>query len=76
MPKNFEHLGGLNAYEILGLEPTATSAEIEAAYRAAIKRQHSDTGGVTRLAQLVNDAHDALAKDRASTMPGSRLVHE
>jgi hypothetical protein len=66
MPKNFEHLGGLNAYEILGLEPTATSAEIEAAYRAAIKRQHSDTGGVTRLAQLVNDAHDALAKDRAS----------
>jgi hypothetical protein len=66
MPKNFAHLGGLSAYEILGLEPTATSAEIEAAYRAAIKRQHSDTGGVTRLAQLVNDAHDALAKDRAS----------
>jgi hypothetical protein len=66
MPKNFAHLGGLNAYEILGIEPTATSDEIEAAYRAAIKRQHSDTGGVTRLAQLVNDAHDALVKDRAS----------
>jgi DnaJ-class molecular chaperone len=60
MPRNFAHLGGLNAYEILGIESTATSAEIEAAYRAAIKRQHSDTGGVTRLAQLVNDAHDAL----------------
>ena len=66
MPKNFAHLGGLNAYEILGLAPTATNAEIEAAYRAAIKRQHSDTGGVTRLAQLVNDAHDALAKNRAA----------
>jgi hypothetical protein len=66
MPKNFAHLGGLNAYEVLGIEPTATTDEIEAAYRAAIKRQHSDTGGVTRLAQLVNDARDALVKDRAS----------
>jgi hypothetical protein len=66
MPKNYAHLGGLNAYEILGVVPTATAAEIEAAYRSAIKRQHSDTGGVTRLAQLVNDAHDALVKDRAS----------
>jgi hypothetical protein len=66
MPKNFAHLGGLNAYEILGIEPTATTDEIEAAYRAAIKRQHSDTGGVTRLAQLVNDARDALLTDRAS----------
>jgi hypothetical protein len=66
MPKNFAHLGGLNAYEVLGIEPTATTEEIESAYRAAIKRQHSDTGGVTRLAQLVNDARDALVKDRAS----------
>src|SRR4029450_11092997 len=66
MPKNFAHLSGLNAYEVLGIEPTATTEEIEAAYRAAIKRQHSDTGGVTRLAQLVNDARDALVKDRAS----------
>jgi hypothetical protein len=66
MPKNFAHLGGLNAYEVLGIEPTATTEEIEASYRAAIKRQHSDTGGVTRLAQLVNDARDALVKDRAS----------
>jgi hypothetical protein len=66
MPNNFAHLGGLNAYEILGIQPTATREEIEAAYRAAIKRQHSDTGGVTRLAQLVNDARNALVKDRAA----------
>jgi hypothetical protein len=66
MPQNFAHLGGLNAYEILGVAPSATNAEIEAAYRAAIKRQHSDTGGVTRLAQLVNDAHDALVKNRSA----------
>jgi hypothetical protein len=66
MPKNFAHLGGLNAYEVLGVAPAASNAEIEAAYRAAIKRQHSDTGGVTRLAQLVNDAHDALVNNRAA----------
>ena len=66
MPNNFAHLGGLNAYEILGIQPTATTEEVEAAYRAAIKRQHSDTGGVTRLAQLVNDARNALVKDRAA----------
>ena len=66
MSNNFAHLGGLNAYEILGIQPTATTEEIEAAYRAAIKRQHSDTGGVTRLAQLVNDARNALVKDRAA----------
>jgi curved DNA-binding protein CbpA len=66
MPDNFAHLGGLNAYEVLGVEQTATTAEIEAAYRAAIKRQHSDTGGVNRLAQLINDARDALVKQRAS----------
>jgi hypothetical protein len=66
MSRNFAHLGGLNAYEILGVEQTATAEEIEAAYRSAIKRQHSDTGGVTRLAQLVNDARNALVTDRAS----------
>lgn len=66
MSDNFSQLGGLNAYEILGVEQTATTAEIEAAYRAAIKRQHSDTGGVNRLAQLINDARDALVKHRAS----------
>jgi hypothetical protein len=66
MPNNFAHLGGLDAYEILGIQPSATREEIEAAYRAAIKRQHSDTGGVTRLAQLVNDARNALVKDRAA----------
>jgi hypothetical protein len=66
MSENFSHLGGLNAYEILGVEQTATTTEIEAAYRAAIKRQHSDTGGVNRLAQLINDARDVLVKRRAS----------
>jgi hypothetical protein len=66
MSNNFAHLGGLNAYEILGIQPTATTEEIEAAYRAAIKRQHSDTGGVTRLAQLVNDARATLIKNRAA----------
>jgi hypothetical protein len=71
MPNNFAHLGGLNAYEILGIQPTATTEEIEAAYRAAIKRQHSDTGGVTRLAQLVKTRGMPWSKIERRTTPGS-----
>lgn len=50
------------AYQILGLEASASEEAIRAAHRALIGRIHPDKGGSTHLAALVNRAKDvALA---------------
>ncbi|MGF1625701.1 MAG: molecular chaperone DnaJ [Alphaproteobacteria bacterium] len=48
------------ARQILGVGPQATTEEIEAAYRAAIKRNHPDTGGSSWLAAKINEARALL----------------
>ncbi len=50
-----------NPYEILGCDPSATDAEIKAAYREAAQKAHPDRkGGSAEAMSLVNQAYQLL----------------
>lgn len=51
-------------YETLGVSPTATTGEIRAAYIAASKAHHPDTGGDAETMAKLNAAYDTL-KDKS-----------
>ncbi|MCW3472980.1 DnaJ domain-containing protein [Limobrevibacterium gyesilva] len=48
------------AYQVLGLKPGASEAEIRAAHRRLVRGAHPDSGGSDWLAARINQARDIL----------------
>ncbi len=61
------------AYQVLGLHPGATEAEIRAAHHRLMRTAHPDSGGSDWLATRINQARDVLL---ARTGTGRRGVRD
>lgn len=64
---SFSYFAGHTAYELLGVSPTATAAEISAAYRRRMKTgTHPDRGGSIDEAQELGQAYGWLSDHRSA----------
>ncbi|MBS1848565.1 MAG: J domain-containing protein [Actinobacteria bacterium] len=59
-------------YEVLGLEPGATQAEIKLAYRRLVRVTHPDAGGTDALFRQVDDAYRTLVDGRHEDVRGDQ----
>jgi hypothetical protein len=50
------------ARQILGVDPNATKADVQEAYKRLMLRNHPDGGGTDYLASKINQARDVLLK--------------
>ena len=62
-----------NPYEVLGIKPGASEAEVKAAYKALVKKYHPDKYQNNPLADLaeeklqeINEAYDQIMKSMQS----------
>ena len=61
-PPATARMSDAEARRILGVSPTATKAEIQAAYTRLMRAVHPDRGGTAGLAAQLNAARDRLLK--------------
>jgi preprotein translocase subunit Sec63 len=52
------------AYEILGIDKSASIEEIETAYKDLIRKNHPDNGGSEYLAKKINLAREFILKEK------------
>ncbi len=63
-------MSGATEYDILGLEPSADTGEVRAAYRRLSVRVHPDAGGTSALFHQVHNAYETLSE------PGRRAAYD
>jgi len=59
--------GGLDPYQLMGLEKTAPDREVKKRYREFLMKLHPDTAGIKgtdRLFNMIQDAYRKIAKER------------